>query len=88
MNRSGSAIPATNGSTSYTSKSKPAPDEKKLNLFRRILRRPKKTTTGTPQGAAGTIVTTPAEINEATAQLFMAIEDRYGWLFVVQPKFH
>jgi hypothetical protein len=74
--RNGSAIPVTNGSTTMTPKSKPGPDEKKPNLFRRILRRPKRT--ATPGVAGKTIVVTPAEINEATAQLFMAIEDRYG----------
>jgi hypothetical protein len=74
--RNGSAIPATNGSTTMTPKSKLGPDEKKPNLFRRILRRPKRN--ANPKVAAGTVVMAPAEINEATAQLFMAIEDRYG----------
>ncbi|PQE14045.1 lipoxygenase 1 protein [Rutstroemia sp. NJR-2017a BBW] len=80
--RNGSAIPATNGSTTMIPKLKLGPDEKKPNLFRRILRRPKRN--ANPKVAAGTMVVAPAEFNEATAQLFVALEDRYSESFKIK----
>lgn len=68
----------TNGSTG-TSQQNPkmvnGTKEKKPNIFRRIIRRPKKTQ---QPKATNTIVATPAEINEATAKLFAGLEERYA----------
>ncbi|TGO13832.1 hypothetical protein BTUL_0062g00060 [Botrytis tulipae] len=69
-----------NGSTTKDAKMVNSAKEKKPNIFRRIIRRPKKTN---PK-AAGTIVATPAEINEATAKLFARLEERYADSFHAQ----
>lgn len=68
-----------NGSTGTSQQNPPkmvnGTKEKKPNIFRRIIRRPKKTQ---QPKVAGTIVATPAEINEATAKLFARLEERYA----------
>ncbi|TGO18605.1 hypothetical protein BPAE_0375g00030 [Botrytis paeoniae] len=69
-----------NGPTGKDAKMVNGTKEKKPNIFRRIIRRPKKTS---PK-AAGTIVTTPAEINEATVKLFARLEERYADSFRAQ----
>ncbi|KAM0131356.1 hypothetical protein ACHAO1_007362 [Botrytis cinerea] len=83
------ATNAVNGTNGATTMNGPAAKdakmingtkEKKPNIFRRIIRRPKKTN---PK-AAGTIVVTPAEINEATAKLFARLEERYAESFRAQ----
>ncbi|TGO49372.1 hypothetical protein BCON_0212g00150 [Botryotinia convoluta] len=69
-----------NGLTAKDAKMANGTREKKPNIFRRIIRRSKKTN---PK-AAGTILTTPAEINEATAKLFARLEERYADSFRAQ----
>lgn len=71
-----------NGSTTKDAKTVNGAKEKKPNIFRRIIRRPKKTN---PK-VAGTIVATPAEINEATAKLFARLEERYVIVYILRYK--
>ncbi|QSZ31504.1 hypothetical protein DSL72_001071 [Monilinia vaccinii-corymbosi] len=74
----------TNGSTVLSpedSKMVNGTKEKKPNIFRKIIRRPKKTQ---QPKVSGTIIATPAEINEATAKLFTRLEERYADSFRAQ----
>ncbi|KAJ8060800.1 hypothetical protein OCU04_009884 [Sclerotinia nivalis] len=79
----------TNGATTANGPTARSPEnskmvngtkEKRPNIFRRLIRRPKKT----QPKVAGTIVATPAEINEATAKLFARLEERYADNFRAQ----
>lgn len=66
-----------NGSTAKDSKHvNGITKEKKPNIFRRIIRRPKR---AQPK-VGGTVVATPAEINEATAKLFARLEEKYVYM--------
>lgn len=85
------ATNAVNGTNGATTMNGPAAKDAKMingtkeqkpNIFRRIIRRPKKTN---PK-AAGTIVVTPAEINEATAKLFARLEERYVIVYILRCK--